>query len=228
MSLTSQDILDLVGQTAGMQGAVQAARMKESGAFGPSGAASSAPEVQQLLDDLAAANTADAAPARETYQTPAAAAPYLPPRDGGLTPSEIAWITTLSDDPAAVPFRDAVDLVRLQRSIDPAKYPGDARLINAVLAPVSELHAENAAQVALRNAQAPLPQVPASALGALARAITTEVPQLQQQEARVRARDRLQHQADIRAQTRQKAIDAAESQLEAVRQARAARTAVTA
>lgn len=225
--LSSKQVLDLVSQNPshGLKGKIayhQRAQRTSMNAFnGPD-------SHRRLLDDLAAQCEALPPPTAATYAHPAddPRARSVKPVNG-LTPSDMAWISRMPTDPAAVPFDDAVALAGLASGLSTFKHPSDARLVQSVWQPVKEIHDANAARVALDQAQTPVPNVPSSALSALTDAIAAEVPQLDSTEAVARAGAQLGDTLDKRATARQNKVTDARAAIAQASEAAARRTAVT-
>ncbi len=192
------------------------------------------PQLERLLADVAARP----AVARTSYNHPGDQATVPGPVPGAkgserdyappLGPAEGAWVQQLPADPEQVSFQDAVALASMAARVDRRKNPGDARLIDQAWKPVKETHDWSAATVALDNAKAPLPQVPNSALPAVAEAISAENDQLLPEEAHQRASEAINEAAAKRSRDRDQAIANAETAMLAVASATLDRTAVTA
>ena len=230
MTLSSHEILKLAFTSGpGTTGQVVAMRRKADGYFTPPiGRKSTIQSVE--LKKLFAEVSSRGDVARESYQHPATRiSGSARERTGGagLGPSEIAWLQRVPTNPQDVSFVDAVELAKLSATIDRLKHPADARLIDQAWKPVKEFHDRNAAQVALRNAEQPLPAIPTSAYGALAEAILKENDQLRPEEALGRADDALAEAHAARVTERARAIDAAQTALMRVDAAQHERTVVT-
>jgi hypothetical protein len=226
--LSSHEILKLAFSAGpGARGHVEAMRRKARGSFAPHGGRTElSTELRRLFSEV----SENRGSARESYRHPATAASgSARERTGGagLGASEIAWLQRIPTDPNQVSFADATELAKLSSTIDRMKYPADGRLIDQAWKPVKEFHDRNAAQVALRNAERPLPSVPSSALGALAAAILAENDQLRPEEALTRADDALVEAHSTRVQQRDLAIGTAQAELMKVDAAEYERTAVT-
>lgn len=174
-----------------------------------------------FLDDMLATPTVNV----EKYVHPA----DQPPRrkEGPLTPAEIAWLQRIPADPAQVPHEDARTLAAMDASISLMEHPADSKLVRAVWAPVVSFHDRNAAQVALRNAQQPLPAIPSSALGAAADAHKAETPALTPSEAMARASQLVSDAAARRTGQREQDIARARAVIDEIDAADRQRTAVT-
>jgi hypothetical protein len=185
----------------------------------------------RLIADLEA--MPPAAPA-EKYLHPADDAKRTSPllRDAAtgagyqLTPADIAWIQRLPADPAQVSYDDAVHLAALANASSRTTDPGGHRLIQSVWAPVKEVHDARAAEVTLRNAQAPRPDLPASARAALADAVAAESPELHPDEAATRASRMLDEALAKRREARDEAVMDARAAIAQAREAAAVRTRV--
>jgi len=179
---------------------------------------------RKLLDDVAAM------PKRaksESYAHPAAGS--LPNRGNGpLSPAEIEWIRHLPEDPAQVSFADAQVLASKARHVTRMNHPEDARLIEQVWRPVREIHDLAEAEVAERNANAPYPPIPSSALNALADAYGREVPGISPTDAITQARANLDAIAEQRARAKERALARVKQAKQAVAESERARTATTA
>ncbi len=160
----------------------------------------------------------------DSYQHPEQEASRRLRKEGGLTPAELVWVQRVDGDPAKVSFDDAVDLALLARTVPRG---GDARLVAAVWKPIKHVHDRLAAQVELRNARAPLPDVPSSAINAVAVALAREVPELTDDEVFGRASRQLADALAERERARRERIEQAEAVLAAVDTAERERTAVT-
>jgi len=225
--LSSKQILDLVSQNPShaLKGKIayhQRAQRTSMNAFnGPD-------SHKRLLDDLAAQCETLPPPTVTTYAHPAddPRARSVKPVDG-LTPADLAWINRLPNDPAQVPFTDAVSLAGLASGVSAFKHPSDARLVESVWQPVKEIHDANAARVALDQAQTPVPNVPSSALSALTDAIAAEVPQLDSTEAVARAGAQLRDTLDKRTAARDSKVADAKAAIAQASEAAARRTATT-
>jgi hypothetical protein len=227
--LNSKAVLDLAMATGtpGIAGRVAAIRRFHSGTGMTTGLP---PRQQRLVQDVQAVPPV----ATGTYNHPGAGVTAGAPGRGPLTASEIAWLQTLPTDPERMPFDDARALAQLTADLSssatlpgqpkPERNPGDLRLLHAVFDPVAEYHDANAAEVAFNNAAQPLPQVPASALGALAEAVGAEQDQLQPDEALTRAGNMLSDALAQREASRSAAIAVAQQRLEAALAAPVQRT----
>lgn len=226
--LSSRDTLDLAFTPgAGAQGHVQAVRrgIKARGGQYPV----PAPGLERLLHDSAEKKRV----VRASHQHPGRdprAQNGAQPRTTGLSPAEVAWLQNLPKDPAQVAYADAVQLARLARTLRPTsgnggeERRGDLRLVHQVYAPVEELHDRLLAKAELSNAQASRPEVPHSALGAVAEAIGSEVPGLRENEALQRASEAIADRAASHEADRRQRIVEAERKLATVDAATEART----
>jgi len=182
----------------------------------------------QFADDLAAQHT-PGAPGAEPYRHPGNDPKAHAPGRGGtpLSPSDLAWIGRLPSDPTKMPYDDAVQLAGLSASLAGTQHASDARLVDSVWKPVQEVHDAGAARVALDQAQRSVPDVPSSAVRALADSIAAEVPNLQPAEALSRAGTQLREALDKRATVRQQKVLDARAAIARASEAASLRTATT-
>lgn len=219
--LSTDQILNVVNGLgkAGSKGRTMAARKANQYPMGRTGLTSAQ---QAFLD------AADRVPQRQTaqYNHPGATAVVTVQSrgDGPLSPSELAWIDRLPNDPAQVPFTDAQRLLALANAV---KRPDDQALMRSVAAPVQEYHDVNQAQTELANASAPLAGAPHETLGALADSIAATNQDLEPDEAVGRASRLLRDNGERRVREHAAALLAAQHQLQAVQAAAAHRVAVT-
>lgn len=104
-----------------------------------------------------------------------------------LTPSDMLWLQRLPQDPAKVPFDDAVRLSQLARTITATANPSDHNLLQSIWAPVKEQYDRRRAEAQLYNADLRLPSLPNEAHAALGELIQAESDQLTPVEAFNRA-----------------------------------------
>lgn len=143
-----------------------------------------------------------------------------------LSATDAVWLQRVPQDPAQVPFDDAIQLARLAASFTD-KGSSDGRLVWSVWEPVKHVHDTAAAEADLRAAERPYPPVPPSVHEALQDAIAAEVPQLRPDEVRLRADAMLVDALRERDAARQERIDDARARLASLRAAREQRLAVT-
>lgn len=134
-----------------------------------------------------------------------------------LTASDVAWLQRLPADPAQVSYKDARSVSRLAAQVQSGT--GDARLIASVLEPLRRLHDGRAAAVEVRNlarytSPAP-PSGPHGAAALLAAAIRGEAPDLNEDEALVRAHEALRAAVEERDAAHADAIEAAKEKVTA-------------
>jgi hypothetical protein len=139
-----------------------------------------------------------------------------------LSDADIAWLTRLPSDPSAVTLNDAKVAIAMK---DRTLSPDQARLVSSVVDPLLEYHDHQAALVDLSNAQQPVLPLPMSAVPALAHAISVEIPQLTADEAVGRAHAVMEKIASDRAAAQSKRLQQANTDLAAVKQRVADRTA---
>jgi len=182
----------------------------------------------QFADDLAAQHT-PGAPVAEPYRHPGNDPKAHAPGRGGtpLSPSDLAWIGRLPSDPTKMPYDDAAALAGLSASLAGTQHASDARLVDSVWKPVQEVHDANAARVALDQAQRSVPDVPSSAVRALADSIAAEVPDLSASEALSRAGTQLREALDKRTAAREQKLHDAGAAIARASEASARRTATT-
>jgi len=183
----------------------------------------------QFADDLAAQHEPGSGAAAEPYRHPGNDPKAHAPGRGGtpLSPSDLAWIGRLPTDPTKMPYDDAVQLAGLSASLAGTQHASDARLVDSVWKPVQEVHDAGAARVALDQAQRSVPDVPSSAVRALADSIAAEVPNLQPAEALSRASTQLREALDKRATVRQQKVLDARAAIARASEAASLRTATT-
>lgn len=219
--LRSNDILKLIGPaTAGTS------TMHKGGALFLANKGSNArdwhtPAQRQFLDDVGSQSVTPP----QSYAHPAAG-PQPHRKDGPLSPVEVAWMTGLPRDPTQVTTADAVVLYAMAQSTGGATSP-DGRLVHQLLDPIAAHHDRRAADVAVANARAPIPDVPSSALGALADAVLAENDQLRPEEALARASELIATARTQRVQAREAQIAQAEHSAMVVDAHEVNRTAVS-
>lgn len=224
--LTSKQILTLIeGRQVGIRGhAMALKRVLDRERF------TALSDQKKLLDAYAQRERTPT----ETYAHPETRAKSMPldhsrqgdQRTAKLEPADIAWLQRLPSDPRAVTYADAVQLATFARNI-----PGrtaDRRLLDAVWLPVKQIHDLRAAEADLANARQQLPEVPSSALGALAEAVRSETTELTDDEALSRASTLLRDTLDRRSAERDARIAVAEAQIASLMDTQAQREAVTA
>lgn len=127
---------------------------------------------------------------------------------GMLTAADIAWISRLPDNPAAVAPADVATLLGLAARATPGG--GDARFLAQVLDPVMRHHEQTEAKAALKEARRSQPAIPAQlARDALTDAIAVENPGLTRDDARNRARAAVDQLVANRAAVHERAVQAA-------------------
>lgn len=198
--LRTHEILKLIGPTA-----AGTSTMNKGGAAFLANKGSGArdrhtPAQRQFLADV----QSQSASVQEQYRHPADG-PQPHRKDGPLSPVEVAWLQGLPRDPKAVTTTDVQHLYAMSRTVGSADSP-DARLVGQWLGPVAAHHDRKAADVAVANAHAPLPDIPSSTLNALADSIAHENNQLRPGEALSRARDMI-------AETHTKRVAARDAQI---------------
>lgn len=221
--LTTRQILDLIaGPSFGLAGAIAAAR-RFGATPSPNGPAQLSIEERRFIDDIEARQVSR----RVTYSHPADAVRGLPPNTKTvLGPTDLAWLERLPADPAQITFQDATELAQLAANISKFDDRSDARLIEAIYAPVRDIHDRRAAETALQAAQQPLPPTPSSAVGALAAAIGRETSGLTATEIINRASDILLEDRKKREAAREYEIDRARAAIRALDDSIAERQAV--
>lgn len=222
MPMSSRQILDTI--TAPQVSAVAQGGLMYAGRRDGMGGTDLTPRQRQFVADLT--NVKQHAPQSTAHPAQGPANQIRKP--GPLQPAEVAWLQRFPSpvDPTAVAFQDAQALASMASSVDVTKHPGDARLVSSIWRPVGDYHDHRAAQAAMANANAPLPELPASTLGALADAIAAETPQLTPEEAVGRAGRMLSDATTKRQTARDAAIAAAQAQQAAVDASVHTRTAV--
>lgn len=182
-----------------------------------------------FLKDAQHQHPVGATPTPESYNHPGRLAYHTKPRpEGPLTPTELAWLGRLPDDPTKTSFDDAAALGQLAANISRMEHPTDHRLVHSYWQPIADHHDTAEAEVALANARAvPLPPVPASTLPALAEAVAVEHPELSPGEATGRAKALLDQAVTKRDDARAHVIDNAKSTISAVGDVARARSATT-
>lgn len=170
------------------------------------------------------------APATVSAMHPADAVRGNTGRHKQLEPSDLLWLQRLPQDPAKVPFEDAVTVAGMHEGLARNQPIGssDRRLIDSVWRPIEAHHDQRAAAAALTNAARPLPSVPASALPALADAIAAEVPSLSDAEVMARAQDALRQALEERSAAHTEEVQKAQQHAADIKAAAAGRTALTA
>jgi hypothetical protein len=167
-------------------------------------------------------------PTSEAYTHPATSAIGARHETPALTPADLMWLDRLPRDPAQASFDDARRLASMEAGLREGKAPAsDRRLLASIWEPIRSVHDRKAAEIALRNAQQPLPQVPSDALDALVDAVSAETPELHDDEVVVRAGRMLHEALNTRSQVREAAIEAATRQLNELDAAQQARFAPT-
>lgn len=244
-TLTSKQILDLIRPTRGVgagkgaAGAAMALKRHLDSGRGPSfGTTDQRRFLEAFItrDEPVKPGSSQVRrqPVKTPYSHPERAARFVPQGAGasgtdgrtGLEPADIVWMQRLPTDPAQVTYADAVQLASLMQLTKPNT--ADRRLAESIWRPVKHVHDLKAAEVELENARRPLPDVPSTALGALAEAVRAEVPQLTDDEVVGRASNMLREALDGRTAERDQRIAAAEAQVEAVKAEQASREALSA
>ncbi len=226
--LSSKQILDVVSSDPNHPGAAGKVAYLRRSLKTSMGVRTDPPSHYQFADALAAQHepgTATAEPYRHPGSDPKA---HAPGRGGTpLSPSDLAWIDRLPNDPTKMPYEDAAALAGLSASLAGTQHTSDARLVDSVWKPVQEVHDANAARVALDQAQRSVPDVPSSAVRALADSIAAEVPNLEPAEALSRAGTQLREALDKRTAAREQKILDARAAIAQASEAAAVRTATT-
>jgi len=186
-------------------------------------------KAEAFLKDMQQQRPVGTAATAQAYQHPGRLAYHSKPRpDGPLTPTELAWLGRLPDDPTKTSFEDAAALGQLAANISRSDHPTDHRLVGSYWQPVADHHDRNQADVTLANARrTPVPPVPSSTLPALAEAVAAEHPELTAGEATNRAKAMLDEATAKRSDAREQAITDAQDKLAALAAATRARSAVT-
>jgi hypothetical protein len=182
-----------------------------------------------FLKDMQQQRPVGTAPTAESYNHPGRLANRTKPRpDGALTPTELAWLGRLPDDPTKTSFDSAAALGQLAAGVSKMQHPVDARLVQSYWQPVADHHDAAEAEVALSNARSTsLPTPPSSTLPALVEAVAHEHPELSAGEAAGRAKAMLDQAVTMRADSRAQAIADAKDKLAALGDAARARGATT-
>ncbi len=182
-----------------------------------------------FLKDMQQQRPVGTAPTAESYNHPGRLAYRTKPRpDGALTPTELAWLGRLPDDPTKTSFDGAAALGQLAANISRMEHPTDHRLVQSYWHPVADHHDAAEAEVALSNARSTsLPTPPSSTMPALVEAVTAEHPELTPGEATGRAKAMLGEATTKRGDARAQAIANAKDKLAALDDATRTRSAVT-
>jgi len=182
-----------------------------------------------FLKDMQQQRPVGTAPTAESYNHPGRLAYRTKPRpDGALTPTELAWLGRLPDDPTKTSFDDAAALGQLAANISRMEHPTDHRLVQSYWQPVADHHDAAEAEVALSNARSTsLPTPPSSTMPALVEAVTAEHAELTPGEATGRAKAMLEEATTKRGDARAQAIANAKDKLAALDDATRTRSAVT-
>jgi hypothetical protein len=184
---------------------------------------------QQFIADMRSTHAGAAASARvKAYDHPGNTSRDRRRGGGPLTPAELAWLATLPADPASTPWTDASALSALEDDISPMDHPADARLVAAKWLPVQNFHDLNQADAAVKRAEAaPGPNIPHSAVAALAEAHGAENGQLSLSEAHQRATGDVQAANAGQREARSTALASAQERKASLAAKASARKAVT-
>ena len=221
MAMSSMKILELLQAPATGMSRGRAFHARSEAKRPGTGATAAQRRFTEALTDLPRRTS-------EAYAHPATSAIGARHETPALTPADLMWLDRLPRDPAQVSFNDARRLASMEAGLRDGRAPAsDRRLLASIWEPVRSVHDRKAAEVALRNAQQPLPQVPSGALDALVDAISAELPELHDDEVVLRASRMLHEALDNRSRSREVAIDAATRQLDELDAAQQARLAPT-